>query len=250
MNGNALSHDESIDGLFRDKVRVIQSRKGYRVSEDALILAWFTRPEPHERFLDAGTGCGVISFGIVIQDPTVSAVGLEIQDGLARRAARSARLNHLEERVWIVRGDVRHADRFFRPGSFDAVVSNPPYHEWGKGKINPEEEKALARHQLMMPPEELFVTASVLLGNEGRICVIYPYTLWERIAEAIHNAGFFISRVLRIYSHKQAEVRLFCAEGVIGDPPKTVEEDNLILYSDSGARSSRAQAILEGRYIH
>ena len=50
--------DESVNGLFGNKVQVIQATRGYRVSEDALILAWFSSPREREFILDAGTGCG------------------------------------------------------------------------------------------------------------------------------------------------------------------------------------------------
>ena len=69
---------ESLDGLFRNKVRVIQAARGYRVSEDALILTGFVRPGPDERILDAGTGCGVIAFGLAVREPSVSVAGAAI----------------------------------------------------------------------------------------------------------------------------------------------------------------------------
>ena len=104
---------ESINGLFRNKVRVIQARRGYRVSEDAIILTWFARPNPGRLILDAGTGCGVIAFGLAVGNPSVRVLGLEIQERLADRAGRGVKLNGLENQVLVVRGDVRNADRFF-----------------------------------------------------------------------------------------------------------------------------------------
>ena len=77
---------ESVDGLLRNKIRVIQALRGHRVSEDALILAWFVNPRPGEFILDAGTGCGVIAFALAVKEPTVEVVGVEIQPALADRA--------------------------------------------------------------------------------------------------------------------------------------------------------------------
>ncbi|MFH0824089.1 MAG: hypothetical protein V2B18_15165, partial [Pseudomonadota bacterium] len=69
--GDRATDDESIDGLFRNKIKVVQSRRGYRVSEDSLIVTWFVRPGANDLILDAGTGCGVIAFGLAAKWPGV-----------------------------------------------------------------------------------------------------------------------------------------------------------------------------------
>jgi tRNA1(Val) A37 N6-methylase TrmN6 len=136
VESSVLREGETLDGLFRNKVRVIQARRGYRVSEDAVFLAWFTRPRAGEIILDVGAGAGAIAFGLAVKAPLARVVGLEIQQALADRAGRGVCLNGLEDSVAIIRGDFRTADQLFRPRSFDVVVSNPPYHEAGKGRMS------------------------------------------------------------------------------------------------------------------
>ncbi|MFH1113215.1 MAG: methyltransferase [Pseudomonadota bacterium] len=237
---------ESINGLFRNKVRVIQARRGYRVSEDAIILTWFARTNPGRLILDAGTGCGVIAFGLAVKDPSVMVVGLEIQKGPADRAGRGVKLNGLEDRVIVVRGDVRNADRFFKHGSFDAVVSNPPYYEPGRGRINLEHEKALSRHQLMMPLTDLFHVSGRILRPEGNLSLIYPAGGRCRIDEAMKAAGFKPSRVLWIHPQKGAEPGLVCVEARREAHCPELREDHLYLYRGPGERSEEAEAILAG----
>jgi tRNA1Val (adenine37-N6)-methyltransferase len=236
---------ETIDGLLRDRIRVIQADRGYRVSEDALILAWFVRPGPGELILDAGTGCGVIAFALAVREPNAAVVGLEIQEGLCDRAGRGAKLNNLEGRVRIVRGDLCRADSFFRPHTFDGVVCNPPYHGEGSGRIPRLEERALARHQLMMPPGELFRVSGRVLKTGGRLTLIYPSEGWDRLSSSMEGAGFKPSRMLWIHPREGAAPRHLCVEAVLTPrAPKPVEE-SLILYSGEGTRSPEARAILE-----
>lgn len=109
LNFQMKQTDESVDGLFGNKIQVIQALRGYRVSEDAVILTWFACPRPGELVLDAGTGCGAIAFGLTVREPSISVVGLEIQAGPAERAAKGVRLNQLSYSVGIVRGDFRAA---------------------------------------------------------------------------------------------------------------------------------------------
>jgi tRNA1Val (adenine37-N6)-methyltransferase len=237
---------ESINGLFRDKVRVIQARRGYRVSEDAIILTWFTRPSPGDVILDAGTGCGVIAFGLAVKHASVTVVGLEIQEGLAGRANRGVKLNKLGDQVSIVRGDVREADLLFQQESFDAVVSNPPYYEPGTGRINLEHEKALSRHQLMMPLHDLFQVSGKILKPEGNLSLIYPAMGRHKIDDAMKAAGFKPSRVLWIHPQKGAEPGLICLEARPERGCPALREDHLFLYSGPGERSREAEAILAG----
>lgn len=244
-----VNPDESVDGLFRNKVQVIQAKQGYRASEDALILAWFVGIRPGELVLDVGTGSGVIAFGLTIREPTAVAVGLELQESLADRARRGACLNGLDARVSIVRGDARTADRLFRPGRFDAVVCNPPYHRTGQGFVNRTEEKALARHQLMLPCRDLFRIASFLLHECGRLTLIYPAQNLDDMTEPMKDAGFGPSRMLWIQARKESSPGLVCVEARLGADFGSPVEEWLILYDDSGRRSPEAAAILNGEDI-
>ncbi len=249
MNSVQLRVDESVDGLLRNKIRVIQAKKGYRVSEDSLLLTWFVRPRPNEVILDAGTGCGVIAFALAAIDPSVNVVGLEIQSGLADRAARGRRLNNVEARVPIVRGDVRLANRFLRPGVFDCVVSNPPFHEFGKGQVNLREEKALARHQLMLPTHELLRVSKEILKPRGRICLIYPASGVSKLRGSIKRAGFKLSRMVWIQTRRQAEAGLACLEAQLAERPLELHQQHLVLYGENGHRTKEAEVILSGEYI-
>ncbi|MBI5569795.1 MAG: methyltransferase [Desulfomonile tiedjei] len=250
MHDQTVKHaSETIDGLFRNKVRVIQAARGYRVSEDALIVAWFARPREGELVLDAGTGCGVIAFGLVAKEPSVTVVGLEIQEALADRAGRGIRLNRLESGVCIVRGDVRHADLFFRPGRFDVVVSNPPYHEPGRGRISLEEEKALCRHQLMMPLCDLLRISRALLKPQGRLAFIYPAGRADSIREALKETGFEPARMLWIQPYAGAEPCLLCMEARPACDGPALVQHSLVLYDEPGKRTSLAAAILAGEEV-
>lgn len=249
MESTQIKEGESVNGLFRNKVRVIQAIRGYRVSEDALILAWFVRPRPNDFVLDAGAGCGAIAFGLAVKETSLTAIGLEIQEALCDRARRGVELNGLRSRVSIVRGDVRNAHRFFRAGCFDVVACNPPYHEPGRGRTNPHEEKALARHQLMMPLSDLFRASNILLKPGGRLTLIYPAGRLDRIRQAMKENGFEPARMLWIHPRQGVCPGLVCVEAGSGKSTHPLIEDSLFLYDESEARTREAEAILAGEDI-
>jgi len=240
---------ETVNGLLRNRIRVIQALRGYRVSEDAVILARFSTPERGDFVLDAGTGCGAIAFAIAVRAPDVCVVGIEIQDALADRAGRGVKLNGLESRVCIVRGDFRHADRLFRAHSFDGVVSNPPYHALGEGRVSKQSERALARHQLRLPLQDLFQVSGRLLTERGKLWFIYPASRFDAVAGAMKVTGFDPARMLWIHSQRGAAAGLVCIEARPRQWVECVTENHLYLYDRVGERSPEAKAILEGEDI-
>jgi len=75
------------------------------------------------RILDLGTGTGAIALALLAEVPEATAVGADISADALATASRNARENGLAERFEAVRSD------WFEKisGTFDAIVSNPPY---------------------------------------------------------------------------------------------------------------------------
>ena len=97
-----------------------------------------------EKAIDLGTGTGIIPILLEAKYEGEHYTGLEIQDEMADMAARSVALNHLEEKVSIVKGDIKEASRLFGAASFDVVTSNPPYMNDAHGLKNPDLPKVIS----------------------------------------------------------------------------------------------------------
>ena len=74
-----LSPDETLDTFLNGKLQILQKKKGYRFSVDAILLSQFVRIRKNERVIDLGTGCGILL--LLLSDATKahSFVGVEIQ---------------------------------------------------------------------------------------------------------------------------------------------------------------------------
>jgi tRNA1Val (adenine37-N6)-methyltransferase len=155
-------------------LRLFQKKNGYRFALDSLLLSDFARLRAKDRVLELGIGCGIISLGLSRRYPEIHLVGLEFQPGLVELARRNLVLNQAGNRISLVRGDIRSLPLLFRPASFDAVVTNPPYRPLRTGRINPRSEKALARHELAITLEHLLAATRHALRKGGRFFLIYP----------------------------------------------------------------------------
>ena len=78
--------DESLDTFFDGRLQIIQKKKGYRFSVDAILLSQFVRIRKDEKVIDLGTGCGILPLLLSQTTQARSFVGVEIQNTLAEIA--------------------------------------------------------------------------------------------------------------------------------------------------------------------
>ncbi|MBW2184480.1 MAG: methyltransferase, partial [Deltaproteobacteria bacterium] len=149
-----IGEDERLDELFDGRLRIIQKKEGYRFSVDAILLAHFSSQLSANSIIDLGTGSGVIPLILARKGTVPTIVGVEVQKEMADMAKRTIALNGFTERVSILHEDLKELRNRFNASSFDLVVSNPPYYPVGDGRINPDEQKAIARHEILAKMED------------------------------------------------------------------------------------------------
>lgn len=216
MRRSDFLHDETLDALFQGKLKIIQRKSGYRFSIDAVLLAHFAAIGSNEKIVDLGTGNGVIPLILASLHPSTRVVGLELQEEMVKRAQRSADLNRLGEQVKILQGDVCSIKEIFSPRSFDGVVCNPPYRGPASGRINPDPEKRIARHEVQGRLLDFIRAGSYLLRQGGRMALIYPATRMLDLLQTMREEGIEPKRLRLVHSFEGAVATLVLAEGVKG----------------------------------
>lgn len=171
-----LKDEERLDDLQRNGYQIIQKKDGFCFGMDAVLLSGFAAVKPGEKAIDLGTGTGIIPILLEAKYEGEHYTGLEIQDEVAEMAARSVALNHLEEKVSIVKGDIKEASRLFGAASFDVVTSNPPYMNDAHGLKNPDLPKAIARHEVLCTLDDVAREAAKLLRPGGRFYMVHGLT--------------------------------------------------------------------------
>ena len=208
------SHDETLEPFFNGKLQVIQKKKGYRFSIDAVLLNQFIKIRKNERVIDLGTGCGILPLMLSQTTKAHSFVGVEIQKGLAECAKKNVVLNHLEDRILILKQDFRELKGTFSPGSFDVVLSNPPYRKYRTGRINPSMEKAIARHEIKGTLEDLISIASYLLPPKGKFIMIFPASRTVDLFVALRNGGLEPKRLQFVHPRMGEEAEFILIESI------------------------------------
>ena len=207
---------ETVDALFDGKLRLYQSRRGYRFSLDAVLLAYFATPRRGDNIADLGTGNGVIALMLAYLDPSLKITGIEIQTGMADCACRNVRLNSLDERVKIIEGDVRMIEAIAEPESHHVVVCNPPYRKPNSGRVSPDEEKKIARHETKGTLHDFLRAGAYLLPPKGRVAVVYVAAGLAELLQGIRRVGVEPKRLRMVHSYADSEASLVLVEGVKG----------------------------------
>lgn len=170
------------DTFFEGRIKITQRAKGYRFSIDPVLISHFAQMPERAKILDIGTGSGIIPLVLAYLHPECRVTGVEIQKNLAEIAASNIKENGLCDRVKIINMDLSNLTQQDIEGPADIIISNPPYRKISSGRINPECEKAVARHEVTLSLENLLKKASSLIKTGGMFYMIYPS---QRLAEVI-----------------------------------------------------------------
>jgi tRNA1Val (adenine37-N6)-methyltransferase len=217
-NGERTSsaRDETLDTLFDGKVRILQSRAGYRFSLDALLLAHFVTIKGREKIVDLGTGNGAIPLVLAYLHPSVTLTGVELQPAMIKRARRNVQLNGLQRRIQILSGDVRAGERLAAAATFDVAVCNPPYRKPNSGRISPNDERQIARHETQSELGDFLRTGAFLLRAKGRMAIVYSAERCIDLLSAMREARIEPKRMRMVHSFAGVEASLVLVEGVKG----------------------------------
>ena len=234
MNNVICGEDERIDDLQRNGYRIIQKKKGFCFGMDSVLLSGFAQVKEGEVAVDLGTGTGIIPILLEAKTKGKHFTGLEIQKEVAEMAERSVRLNHLEDRVDIVRGDIKEASRLFGKASFDVVTSNPPYMNDNHGLKNPDLPKAIARHEVFCTLDDVCREASLLLRSGGRFYMVHrPHRLAE-IITALKTYRLEPKRMKLVHPFADKDANMVLIEAVLGGRSMMKVEAPVIVYQKPG----------------
>jgi len=232
---------ETVDEFFRGRVRVIQSRRGYRFAVDAPLLADFVAIRPGENVCELGTGNGIVALLLGFK-PFGRLTAVEIQPGLAAQARRNIDLNGLGRRVEVVEADLRA----WRPEEkFDVVVSNPPYIRKRTGFLSASNEKSIAKHEIACDLGDVLRAAAALLRPVGRAYFVYPARRESDFRRAAGEAGLQIRIIRRVLPRPGEPAHLFLARLEFAAGPET-EMAPLAVHGADGVFTPEARSIFEG----
>ena len=235
--------DEVLEDLQLADLRILQKIHGFRFGMDAVLLADFARIGHRDRVVDFGTGTGVLPLLLRGRGKGKTWDAFEIQPEMADMAKRTMQINGVSDSIRVHCMDLREAHTILGYGQTDAIVCNPPYGQPGCSMLNPDQEKATARHLdadgLLPWLQEGFR----LLRGHGRFSMIYPAERMLLAMEMMDSVRLTPKRFRLVYPSPERAANLVLIEAQKEAKPLLHTEPALFVRNSDGIESDEIRRI-------
>ena len=210
---------ERIDDLGLGTLKLIQDTDLFCFGTDSVLLSDFARVPSGSTVVDLCTGNGIIPVLLSHKSKAQRIYGIELQKPSYDLAVRNAQINNLSPRVEFIHDDIQNWSKYFACGSVDVVTCNPPYMSANSGFINPKDEKAIARHEIMTNIEGVVDVCSKLLKFGGHVYMVHRADRLCDIVSAMRSRKIEPKRIAFIHPSPQKAPNLILIDGMLGANP-------------------------------
>ena len=133
---------------------------------------------------------------------------------MAAVAQENVRDNDLTSAVTVVCADMREIQPESVGAPVDIVVSNPPYRRGRSGRVNPDMQRALARHEIAITLPDVIRASRRLLKTGGRLIMIYTAIRSAELLCQMRAERIEPKRLRSIHSSERHDASLVLVEGI------------------------------------
>lgn len=180
-----LKENEILEDLEYKGFKIIQNKNMYRFNSDSIFLANSVSVKSGSRVLDMGTGSSIIATIIAMKSRASEVIGIDIQNEFIDMATRTAVYNKLEDKLKIVKCDIKDCTKEFANNSFDIITINPPFAKAEVGKVSENEHFNICRREIKVSLEEIISNASKLLKFGGKFYIINKANRFAEVVELL-----------------------------------------------------------------
>ena len=174
--------------------RIHQDKTAMKVNTDGVLLGAWTDITGAKTALDIGAGTGLISL-MIAQRSNAIITGVEIE----KYAAEEANQN-IQNSPWKNRISIQHTSfqdfAASAQNKFDLIVSNPPFFSNCVKNTNPH--LSIARHNHLLPFEDIIDGAKKLLSENGMLSLILPADSAKEFIGKASIESLFLTRFTEV----------------------------------------------------
>ena len=230
-----LKSNERIDDLEFKGLKIIQSKDGFCFGIDSVLLTDFAKEiKEGSNIIDLGTGTGILPILLSGKTKNTKFVGVEIQQEVAQMAEKSVKLNNLEKKIEIVNMNILDLKQKYTVGTFDAVITNPPYKKANTGLINDNLKKQISRHEITASLSDFIEISSYLLKDFGSFYMVHRPNRLVDIFYLMRKNKIEPKKIRFVYPNKEKIANLVLIKGVKKGNPELNFDSNLYVYDEKG----------------
>lgn len=226
---------ESIIPLLNKNLKIIQRADYFNFSIDSLLISEFINISKNtKKILDLGTGNAAIPL-FLSKKTSASIYGIEIQKVSYDLASRNVNINDLNEQIYLIYDDMKNYLSHFTYGSFDIVVSNPPFFKFNGNEtlLNNLDQLTIARHEITITLEEVVKIAFDLLKDRGYFYLVHRADRLGDILNVLRNYNLEAKNIRLCYTTAKKNAKIVLIEAIKNGksglnilPPLVINKDN------------------------
>lgn len=223
-----------------------QNHAAMKVGTDSIMLGSWASVNKNDRILDIGTGTGILSI-MLAQKVNGNCVidAIEIDDEAIKDAQHNIENSPWHDSIQLIKGDFK---MFEAKEPYDVIICNPPFHT---GNISPKQARATARStQLKLSLESLLKRSSQLLKDRGRLYLIIPYDLKNKIINEATNLKLYIGSVVNIFPNQYKPANRVLFEFFNGDNSGNIDSKDLIINTAQNEYSKAYKSLTKAFYLN
>ena len=168
---------------------VRHDRCAMKVGTDGVLLGAWIDLNSSRRILDIGTGTGLIALMLAQRCSDARIIAVDIDSAAVEQAQENIQASPWKNRVEVLQQDIC---TYHPHGTFDTIVSNPPY--FIDSLKCPDGQRSTARHTDTLDADRLIGKVFELLSPDGSFSIILPAEQTEDLIRVADEKGLYPSR--------------------------------------------------------
>jgi tRNA1(Val) A37 N6-methylase TrmN6 len=222
---------------------MVQPKHGFRAGLDSVMLAAAVPAHAGDRVCDLGAGVATAALCLTARVGGLHVTAVEIDAELAALARRNGARNAGAAAFEVVVADVLKRPRSLPRQGFDHVLTNPPYHDIGRGTRAPDGGKAKATSAHARELVEWLRFARALVLPKGTVTAILPPEQLALALSALSPAGTGVE-IIPLWPKTGEPAKRVIVRMRMNSQTPMLLHSGLVLHQAGGAPTSAAEAVL------
>ena len=232
--------------LGYENLYIMQDTEMFNFSLDSVLLPNFvTLNKNIKQIMDIG--CGNAPIPIILSTKTNAKItGIEIQEKSYNLAKKSIEINNLEERIDIINDDINNLYLNLESDTFDVINCNTPFFKVkDESRLNKNDYKTIARHEVKLNLDDIFKIAKKLLKNNGNIAIVHRPERLLDILDTMRKYNIEPKRVQFVYPKKDKEANILLVEGTKNGNKGLKIEPPIYTHNEDGEYTEQVKKYFE-----
>ena len=204
---------KEINDLYDYGYKIVQNSDYFKFSLDSMLLANFVSINMSDsKLLDFCTGNCPIP--IILSNSIKNIVAFEVQKEIYELGDESLKLNNINN-VKLINDDIKNIGNYYEEGYFDIITCNPPYFKViDSSRINDNNVKAIARHEILIKLEDIVSLAYKFLRDKGKLYIVYRPDRLIELLKLFDKYKFGVKKLQCCYNNSESSSSMILIEAM------------------------------------